>query len=77
MRSHKGKGLGLVRSVYLQPYTYININMNINSNLLALVPSLFPMCLLRYINSILPYAPGELQMEPETEGCLYPCGGAI
>jgi hypothetical protein len=24
-----------------------------------------------------PYAPGELQMEPEMEGCLYPCGGAI
>jgi hypothetical protein len=26
---------------------------------------------------ILLYAPGELQMEPETKGCLYPCGGAI
>jgi hypothetical protein len=25
----------------------------------------------------LPYAPGELQMESETEGCLYPSGGAI
>jgi hypothetical protein len=25
----------------------------------------------------LPYAPGELQMESETEGCLHPCGGAI
>jgi hypothetical protein len=27
--------------------------------------------------NILTYAPGELHMEPETEGCLYPCGGAI
>jgi hypothetical protein len=26
---------------------------------------------------ILPYAPGELQMESEMVGCLYPCGGAI
>jgi hypothetical protein len=26
---------------------------------------------------ILPYAPGELQMDSETEDCLYPCGGAI
>jgi hypothetical protein len=26
---------------------------------------------------IIPYVPGELQMEPKTEGCLYPCGGAI
>jgi hypothetical protein len=26
---------------------------------------------------ILPYAPGKLQMESKTEGCLYPCGGAI
>jgi hypothetical protein len=28
-------------------------------------------------NNNLPYAPGELQMEPETEGCLNSCGGAI
>jgi hypothetical protein len=27
-----------------------------------------------YTIYILPYAPGELQMEPETEGCPYPCG---
>jgi hypothetical protein len=26
---------------------------------------------------ILPYAPGKLQMESKTEGCLYPCGGDI
>jgi hypothetical protein len=25
------------------------------------------------LEDILPYAPGELQMESETEGCLYPC----
>jgi hypothetical protein len=29
------------------------------------------------IEYILPSAPGELQMETETEGCLYPCGEAI
>jgi hypothetical protein len=28
-------------------------------------------------SSNLPYVPGELHMESETEGCLYPCGGAI
>jgi hypothetical protein len=28
-------------------------------------------------NNNLRYAPGEHQMESETEGCLYPCGGAI
>jgi hypothetical protein len=28
-------------------------------------------------NNNLWYAPGELQMESETEGCLYPCGAAI
>jgi hypothetical protein len=26
---------------------------------------------------ILLYAPRELHMESETEGCLYPCGGGI
>jgi hypothetical protein len=26
---------------------------------------------------ILLYAPGELQMEPQAEGCLYLCWGAI
>jgi hypothetical protein len=24
----------------------------------------------------LPYVPGELRMDPKTEVCLYPCGGA-
>jgi hypothetical protein len=34
-------------------------------------------CVVSKYYIILPYAPGELQMESETEGCLNPCGGHI
>jgi hypothetical protein len=40
----------------------------------VLLNSIVSNVVLHILEDILPYAPGELQMESETEGCLYPYG---